>query len=274
MKVGIFDSGTGGMSVLHEAYHLLGDDVSYIFYADLDHVPYGLKTTDQIIKYSKDIAEFLIKKGVDAIVVACNTATAAAIEVLRHDYDLPILGMEPAVKPAVEETELRKRILVMATPVTIREDKLAHLLERVDDYHRVDLLPMPNLVTFAENGEFDSENVESYILERLDNLNISDYQALVLGCTHFNYFKPSFRKIFGSCTLIIDGNAGTIRHLADICGLKLNDKPDKKVEFSDLSNMLKYGKTEYYISGRPINDEIYYNKLLTLHNRLEAIREL
>ena len=113
MKVGIFDSGTGGMSVLHEAYHFLGDDVSYIFYADLDHVPYGLKTTDQIIKYSKDIAEFLIKKGVDAIVVACNTATAAAIEVLRHDYDLPILGMEPAVKPAVEETELRKRYNIL-----------------------------------------------------------------------------------------------------------------------------------------------------------------
>ncbi|MBP3814197.1 MAG: aspartate/glutamate racemase family protein, partial [Butyrivibrio sp.] len=101
MKIGIFDSGMGGLSVLHEAYHQLPDQ-EYIFYADTEHVPYGIKTPEQIIGYTTEIAEFLIDKGVDAIVVACNTATSVAIKELRKRFDLPILGMEPAVKPAVE----------------------------------------------------------------------------------------------------------------------------------------------------------------------------
>ena len=100
MKIGIFDSGIGGLSVVSEARNRL-KGVEYIFYADFDHVPYGLKTSDQIIKYVDEIISFFVSKEVDAVVIACNTATAAAIEVLRSEYSIPFVGMEPAIKPAI-----------------------------------------------------------------------------------------------------------------------------------------------------------------------------
>ena len=118
MKIGIFDSGIGGLSVLHEAYHRLPQQ-EYIFYADVEHVPYGLKTPEQITEYAIENTQFLLDKGAQALVVACNTATSVAIKELRRRFDIPILGMEPAVKPAVEGTE-EKRIMVIATPVTTR----------------------------------------------------------------------------------------------------------------------------------------------------------
>ena len=271
MKIGIFDSGIGGLSVLHEAYHQLPGQ-EYIFYADTDHVPYGLKTPEQIIGYAFEITEFLIDKGIEALVVACNTATSVAIKELRKNYDIPILGMEPAVKPAVEETE-NKRIMVIATPVTIKEDKLKDLLHRVDEDHRVDLMPMPRLVEFAEKEEFDSDEVKSYIESQLSQYDKKQYSALVLGCTHFNYFKPAFRDFYGKDTLLIDGNYGTIHHLADVLGLHPADKQDKEIIFDDYHNMLCVTNTTYYFSQRPVEDEKSLEHLKRLHNRLEMVRE-
>ena len=273
MKIGIFDSGFGGLSVLHEAYHRLGA-TEYLFYADLDHVPYGLKTSDQIKDYTRHITRFLIDKGADAIVIACNTATAVAVEDLRREFSLPILGMEPAVKPAVEETSSKKRILVIATPVTIREKKLSHLLERVDEDHRVDLLAMPHLVTFAENEQFEGPEVDEYIHEQFASFDLSKYQALVLGCTHFNYFKPSYKKVFGDDIHLIDGNVGTIRHLADVCGLEYNAREEARVSFSDTDSMLHDIETQYFVSGNPITEKNLLNHVLRMHNRLEAVRDL
>ena len=271
MKIGIFDSGIGGLSVLHEAYHYLPEQ-NYIFYADTEHVPYGLKTPEQILSYSIGITEFLLDKGAEAIVVACNTATSVAIKELRKRYNIPILGMEPAVKPAVEGTE-KKRIMVIATPVTIREDKLKDLLHRVDEQHRVDLLPMPRLVEFAERAEFDSEEVLDYIKEQFEPYNMEEYCALVLGCTHFNYFKPAYRQIFGNDTLLIDGNHGTVRHLAEVLGLELSKTPDNGVYFDDIHNMLGLSKTEYYYSGIAVTSEKELERLRILHNRLENVRK-
>ncbi len=270
MKIGIFDSGIGGMSVLHEAYHQLPNE-NFIFYADTEHVPYGLKTPEQIIGYATHITEFLIEKDVEAIVVACNTATSVAIKELRKCFELPILGMEPAVKPAVEVTD-KKRIMVIATPVTIREDKLKDLLHRVDEEHRVDLLAMPRLVEFAEREEFDTQEVRDYIKEQFSSYDKDQYCALVLGCTHFNYFKPLYREYFGQNTLLIDGNYGTIHHLADVLNLKLSDTPDNEVIFEDYHKMLCDSKTEYFFSGKKIEDAETLEHLCRLHNRLELVR--
>ena len=270
-SIGIFDSGIGGLSVLHEAYHYLPEQ-NYIFYADTEHVPYGLKTPEQILSYSIGITEFLLEKGVEAIVVACNTATSVAIKELRKRYSIPILGMEPAVKPAVEGTE-KKRIMVIATPVTIREDKLKDLLHRVDENHRVDLLPMPRLVEFAERTEFDSDDVIDYIKKQFEPYNMEEYCALVLGCTHFNYFKPAYRQIFGDDTLLIDGNHGTVKHLAEVLGIELSNTPDNVVTFDDTHKMLELAKTEYYYSGNPIADASELERLRILHNRLEFVRK-
>lgn len=271
MKIGIFDSGIGGLSVLHEAYHLLPEQ-NYIFYADVEHVPYGTKTPEEIIGYSEEITKFLLDKGAEAIVVACNTATSVAIKELRKRYDVPILGMEPAVKPAVEGTE-QKRIMVIATPVTIREDKLRDLLHRVDEKHRVDLLPMPRLVEFAEKEEFDTDNVRDYLREQFSDYNTENYCALVLGCTHFNYFKPLYREFFGKETLLIDGNYGTIRHLADVLGLSLTNSPDNVVYFDSAHKMLCESNTQYFFSGKNISDEKTLEHLKRLHNRLEEVRK-
>ncbi len=270
MKIGIFDSGIGGLSVLHEACHRLPEQ-EFIFYADTEHVPYGLKTPAQIIGYAMDIARFLIDEGAEAIVVACNTATSVAIKELRKNFDIPILGMEPAVKPAVEGTE-GKRIMVIATPVTIREDKLKDLLHRVDGEHRVDLLAMPRLVEFAEREEFDSDAVYDYINEQFGAFDKSKYCALVLGCTHFNYFKPAYRKYFGEDTLLVDGNTGTVRHLAEVLDLPLTHDIDEKE--IDEHKILCMDNTKYFFSGKEISDEKTLQHLKRLHLRLEEVRNI
>ena len=270
MKIGIFDSGIGGLSVLHEAYHFL-PGCDYVFYADTEHVPYGQKTPQQIRGYVEQITEFLIGKKVDAIVIACNTATSVAIDDVREKYALPILGMEPAVKPAVEETE-SKRIMVIATPVTIREAKLQHLIQRVDEEHRVDLLAMPRLVTFAEREEFETAQVEQYLQQQFKQYDRSRYCALVLGCTHFNYFKPSYRKYLGDKIILIDGNEGTIRHLAQVMNIEVSTDSAQPLSFDSTDEMLWCGHTEYYMSWQPVTEEKILKHFLRLHNRLEAVR--
>lgn len=265
MKIGIFDSGIGGLSVLHEAFHLIPNQ-EYIFYADTDHVPYGLKTPEQIRGYADMIVSFLIDKGAEVVVVACNTATSVAIKHLRSTFSIPILGMEPAVKPAVEGTE-RKRIMVMATPVTIREDKLKDLLHRVDEEHRVDLLAMPKLVQFAEAEEYESPDVYSYLDGQFSSFDLTKYSALVLGCTHFNYLKPAYRKYFDESTLVLDGNVGTIRHLADVMGLPLCQDDDA---LPDMELPIK--NTDYYFSGRLVDSGNEFDRIKRLHRRLEYVR--
>ena len=166
MNIGIFDSGIGGLTLLHQAMVLMPHE-NFIFYADTDHVPYGTKSRDQVISYVDEVIRFMIAHDCKAVVIACNTATAVAAELMRSRYEkLPIIGIEPAVKPAVAESEGR-RVLVVATPLTVHEKKLQKLVERVDDEHLVDLLELPRLVEFAERGEFVSDQVTAYLQERL-----------------------------------------------------------------------------------------------------------
>ena len=288
MNIGIFDSGIGGLSVLHEAYHMLPTE-NYIFYADTAHVPYGLKTPAEIESYAEEITRFLIDMGADAIVVACNTATSVAIKELRHHYDLPIIGMEPAVKPAVEYVSGRvngqdasghgrvdksSRVLVMATPVTISEEKLRNLLLKVDGGHIVDLLPMPRLVSFAESEEFESEDVETYLSEQFAALETDSYAAVVLGCTHFNYFKPLYGKYFREGTVFVDGNHGTIRHVAEVLGLKVNQDSERTIHFNDIEEMALCGNTRYFASGVQVMDIPTLEHFKRLHNRLELVRNI
>lgn len=241
MKIGIFDSGIGGLSVLHHAMKKM-PGTEFIYYADEEHVPYGEKTVEEIKGYIEEILDFLISKEVDAIVIACNTATSVATKEFRAGYPVPIVGMEPAVKKAVELYQhTGKRILVAATPVTIAGNKLHNLLERVDKENDVDLLPLPKLVRFAERGDFESEEVEVYLREEMQDLNLEDYIAIVLGCTHFNYFKESFRNVFPENIHFVDGNEGTINQLIRVA------KKDK--------NPGTEAKVSYYYSGKEVTEE-------------------
>ncbi len=236
MRIGIFDSGIGGLSVLHKALREL-PDARFIYYADTDNVPYGEKPKEVILDIVGNVMRFLTEKNVDSVVVACNTATSVAIKDLRARYDLPIIGMEPAVKKAREEYP-HGRTLVMATPVTVKGDKLKYLLERVDSQHLVDMIPMPELVRFAEKGIYDGDEVQDYIRRQLSGTDLDKYSSLVLGCTHFNFFKKALRKSIPDTIAFVDGIEGTVAQL-------IRKLPGESANPEDTP------EAEYYFSGRP-----------------------
>lgn len=257
MRIAIFDSGIGGLTVLHRAVKSLPEE-EYIFYADTEHAPYGTKDKAEIIGYSEAAVDFLIGKGCDIVVIACNTATSVAADILRKKYDLPILGIEPAVKPAVEHGR-GSRILVIATPLTIREEKLHRLVDQVDEHHLVDLKEMPKLVEFAQAGEFESDAVRRYLHEELDGMHPADYECVVLGCTHFNHFKEMIREIFGSDCAVIDGSGGTVRNLVATV---------RKKGFLSAGHL----GIEYYESGKTVTDQKkldFYRMLLERLDKME-----
>lgn len=249
--IGVIDSGIGGLSVLAKLIQYLPDE-EYIYYADKDNVPYGIKSNEEIIECANKIIDFLITKEVKAVVIACNTITSVAIEELRKNYKIPIIGIEPAVKLALDENK-DNRVLVMATPVTIRGKKLQELLNKYDTFNKVDLLEMPELVIFAENEDFSSKEVYNYINSRIDSYDINNYDFLVLGCTHFLFFRKTLSKIFPNDCIIIDGSIGVSKMLKKIL-------IDNNLIGNNNLNI------KYYYSDLEVNDELELNKLDKLLN--------
>lgn len=258
MKIGFFDSGIGGISVLYEAMKALPEE-EFLYYADTAHVPYGTKTKEEIKKYVEEAISFMAAQGVKAIVVACNTATCVAIETLRKQYELPILGMEPAVKSAIALNN-GNRVIVTATPMTIREEKLYNLLKRVDKRQEVDLLPLPGLVAFAERGEFSSSAVTKYLEQELSKFELEKYSALVFGCTHFRYFKDMFEHIFENPISFVDGSEGTVKNLKRIL------KEKKLFEYHKQSVI-------YYESGVMVRDKEKLEFYERLYQRLDELAQ-
>ncbi len=248
--IGVFDSGIGGLTVLKKIIEVLPNE-KYIYYADTDNVPYGIKPKEEVKKYIKNAIEFFISKEVKAIVIACNTATSIAINDLRKEYTIPIIGIEPAVKPGIENRE-GKKVLVMATPITIQEEKLQNLVKNLNATEEVDLISMPKLVEFAEKTEFESNEVEEYIERQLGTYNLNDYSTLVLGCTHFPLFKNEFSKIFPNKIQMIDGGLGVANRLKDVL---------EKTELSGNNEL----EINYYNSGKLANetDTKKYNSIIS-----------
>ncbi|MFV0362901.1 MAG: glutamate racemase [Suipraeoptans sp.] len=255
MKIGFFDSGIGGLSVLHLAMRMLPTQ-EFVYYADEKHVPYGTKTKEEVLKYTDEAVSFMISKGVEAIVIACNTATSVAINDIRKKYNIPIIGMEPAVKKAIE-SNADKKVLVVATPITVSGQKMKGLIERVDKDHRSDLLPLPRLVTFAEEEKFDSKEVEKYLKDSFAELNLQDYSSLVLGCTHFIYFKDCFRKVLPDSVELIDGNLGTVNRLKSELGIVPKTSNTK-------------ANVEYYFSGKRTTKE-QNNRIVKYDEQLDRL---
>ncbi len=244
LKIGFFDSGVGGISVMTLARKAL-PMADYIYYADEAHVPYGTKSHSEIIAYADEAVGCLVSHGVDAVVVACNTATSIAIDHLRAKYDLPIIGMEPALMPAVK-THPDEKILLCATPVTIAGEKLHHLIE-LSGAEPI-LVPLPGLVTFAENGVFDKETVCAYLSEEIGAER--DFAAVVLGCTHFSFFRDCFREMFGAKSDIIDGNIGTVKRLISVLGEKIDscDGGEGKVLYLVSGEVAEYDRIDLFES--------------------------
>ncbi len=216
--IGVFDSGIGGLTLLQEILKQLPNE-QFCYYADTENVPYSNKTEDQIKVFVKNAANYFLQKQVKAIVLACNTATNVCVEDLRKRYSTPIIAIQPAVKIAVDSDLLHHKILVCATPVTLRSARFQRLIDSLDANARIERMAMPELVKFAEIEEF-GKPAEDYIKETLFQLDISKFGSIVLGCTHFTYFEPIF-KLIAPHLSIFDGNEGTARHLKNVL-MKMN----------------------------------------------------
>ena len=268
MNIGIFDSGIGGMTLLCEALAELPME-NYIFYADTDHVPYGTKSKEEVIGFVDEVMRFMTAHDCKAVVIACNTATAVAAEKMRRKYDIPIIGIEPAVKPALAASH-GKRVLVAATPLTVREKKLRKLVERVDYSHLVDLIALPRLVEFAEHGDFDTGKAREYLRQELSGYNLENYGELVLGCTHFNFFKDTFRQLLPADVALIDGSDGTIRHLKEV----LAGRGELEIGRGQAAPREYDTNVRYFCSGRELTTQAELEYMHRLHERLERMHNI
>lgn len=213
MTIGVFDSGIGGLTVLAEALRRLPGH-NYIYMADTLHVPYGPKSRDEVRDYVFEAVETMVEAGIDALVIACNTATSIAVAELREKYSFPIVGMEPAVKPAVEMNRATgKRVLVFATQLTLSMPKYYALVSRVDEEHIVDSLPLPELVGYCEKLQFDKALLADYFRSKLSEYDLSQYGIIVLGCTHYPFYRNILQEILPPHIQIVDGNVGTVKRL-------------------------------------------------------------
>ena len=203
--VGVFDSGVGGVSVLGSLMNRMpGED--FLYYGDTANAPYGTKPEAEVLAHVRRIIDTLLARDVKAIVIACNTATSIAAETLRSELSLPIIGMEPALKPA-SELHRGGQILVMATPNTLRLAKFRRLMER---YGRDAVpVPCPGLMELVERRDWSL--AESYLRELLVTYDPSTLDAVVLGCTHYVFLRPILRRLLPSHVYILDGNEGTAR---------------------------------------------------------------
>ncbi len=215
--IGVFDSGLGGISVLQAIRSLLPAE-SLIYIADSAHVPYGEQTPEFIVQRSVAISEFLLAQPVKAIVVACNTATAAAVGELRQRWpDVPIIGMEPAVKPAVQASQVG-RVGVLATTGTLRSARFAALLERFASDVEVITQPCPGLVELIEAGELDSAVTQALLNSYVEPLLQAGCDTLILGCTHYPLLKPLLRRMVPEHVQLIDTGDAVARRLQSELG--------------------------------------------------------
>ncbi|AKP25362.1 Glutamate racemase [Leptospira interrogans serovar Manilae] len=207
-KIGLMDSGMGGLSVLKE---LLKQNagLEIVYYGDLKNSPYGEKNASEVLELVRSVCNFLQKENVNAILLACNTATSAAAQTLRKEFSIPIFGMEPAIKPAILQNP-GKKVALLATPVTQREEKLQRLKSELKAEELVLSISCPGLAGLVDQGDFDK--AEKYLRPILTNLQEQDVENLVLGCTHYVFLKQIILKNFPNVK-IYDGNSGTIKHL-------------------------------------------------------------
>lgn len=210
--IAVFDSGVGGISVLRELKKILPRE-DYIYYGDSKNAPYGMKDKEEVRRLTIEAAEYLFEQGAKGLVVACNTATSAAVRTLREMYpDVPLVGIEPAVKPAAT-LKPNGRVLVMATPMTIREEKFQKLMARYEDMAEIIPLPCPGLMDFVERGDLASAEFRRYLEELLFVHRIHPVDSVVLGCTHYPFAKDLIKEILGPDVQVFDGGEGTAREM-------------------------------------------------------------
>ncbi len=227
--IGIFDSGIGGLSVFRELRKVLPDE-KYIYWSDNAHCPYGEKTREYIIGRARTITEFLLEEGADIIIVACNTATAAAITALREEYPVRFIGMEPAIKPAALSTRTGV-VGVLATAGTLKADKYLNTKGKYAEGIKITEHIGQGFVELVENGKTSGEEAEAIVRASLKPLLDEGADRIVLGCTHYPFLMDTITKVAGELyperdTGIIDPAPAVARHTLDVMqeeGLIRND---------------------------------------------------
>lgn len=210
--IGVMDSGVGGISVLREMVQLLPHE-DFVFYGDSANAPYGSRSTEEIYQLTENVVQKLIKRRVKAVVIACNTASSAAGKRLREEYPrLPIVAIEPALKPAVIACG-GGRVVVLATEATLREQKFASLLGKWQDKANIIKLPLPGLPEFVERGELDSPRLREFLQSFFVTLGDRPIDGVVLGCTHYPFVKKVIKEMLGPDVKVFDGAPGTARQL-------------------------------------------------------------
>lgn len=212
--IGIFDSGVGGLSVFREIVRILPEE-KYIYWSDNAHCPYGEKSRDYIIDRARAVTSFLMEQGADIIVVACNTATAAAISTLREEFPIPFIGMEPAVKPAAQAT--RSGVVgVLATAGTLRATK--YIDTRAKWAHDVKIVEHigQGFVELVEQGNVSGPEAESIVEKSVRPLVEAGADTIVLGCTHYPFLADTIRKVAGTPVTLVDPAPAVAKHLMEV----------------------------------------------------------
>ena len=237
--VGFLDSGLGGISVLGEALRVLPQE-NYLYFGDTRNIPYGDKPPETVYQYTHAAVERLISLGCKAIVIACNTATSVAAAQLRQELPLPIIGMEPALKPA-SLLPGDGRVLVMATHNTLKLPKFQALMS----LYGQNAIPLPcsGLMECVEDGELSGPRVEGLLEGLLLPYRQENIKAVVLGCTHYPFLRQTISRFFSPDVELVDGNLGTVRQLR------------RRLEQEDLLSAGPGGKVSFFSSlqgGEPI----------------------
>ncbi|PKA14908.1 glutamate racemase [Leptospira haakeii] len=240
-KIGVMDSGMGGLSVLKELLDL-PYSANFLYYGDLAHAPYGEKQTSEVLELTRNVCHFFLKEEVDAILLACNTATSASASKLRAELSVPVFGMEPAIKPALL-AHPGEKIALLATSVTHREEKLQDLKSELGASGRVVHLNCDGLATLVDHEKWEEARL---LLKNI--LKIPQEQgirALVLGCTHYVFLKNEIKDLYPEA-ILHDGNQGTVRHL--VRSLHLDEKPGKPNYTLFFSSVTNREETEGFAS--------------------------
>lgn len=230
--IAVFDSGVGGLSVLAEIQQLLPNE-SLLYLGDCGHIPYGEKTPEFIRQRCSVMAGFFREQGAKALVIACNTATVAGVADLRRDFpEWPIVGMEPAVKPAAAAT--RSGVVgVLATTGTLQSAKFAALLDRFATDVRVITQPCPGLVERIESGDLHSPELRALLKHYVDPLLANGCDTIILGCTHYPFLKPMLKSMIPESISLIDTGAAVARQLQRLLADRdlLAEGPNRPVRF-------------------------------------------
>ena len=255
LSIGVFDSGVGGLSVLSEIEQRLPNE-SLVYFADQKHVPYGSRSLDDVRELSEGITQLLLEQGCTLVVVACNTASAAALKALRSSFpDTPFVGMEPAVKPAAEHSTTGK-VAVLATPATFQGALFASVVDRFA--HDVDVVEIiaPGLVEQIEDGQTASEAVESILLESLEPVKSQGIDTLVMACTHYSFVIPAIQRVLGPAISVIDPAPAVAMQTVKLWGQQKHDGDTLTGTGTQAGTRVRY-----ITSGDP---EVFRRSLLTL----------